>query len=103
MARKPPDWRQPSLFPPDPAKPTEPHDNATPKSQGDRHAVQDDHSRTPTTTHGDSRPAGQGTEAAPDGGTLRPGAEGKPRSLEGAPPGADAGQRPGPDRERSPG
>src|ERR1700719_2483247 len=101
MPRKPPDWRQPSLFTSDPAKPTEPHDNATPKPDGDHHALQDDNLRTPATTHGDVRTASQGTESAADTGTLRPGIEDQPRSLERTPSGADAGQRPEPDRHRS--
>ena len=63
---------------------------------GDHHAVQDDHSRTPATTTADARPAPQGPEAAADTGTLRQGAEDQPRSLEGtlcqARPGSDPSQ-----------
>src|SRR6266852_3671574 len=103
MARKPPDWRQPSLFSSDPAKPPEPHDHTTPQPDGDDHAVQDDHLRTVATTATDPRTTPQGPEAADDPGDLRQGAEGRPRSLEGTAPANAAGQRPEPDRERGPG
>src|ERR1700675_1052088 len=100
MARKPPDWRQRSLFPPDPATTPEPQDNATSKPEGDQHAVQDNSSRTPATTTGDARPAPQGPEASPGAGVLRQGVEDQPRSLEGNSLPGKAGQRPEPDRER---
>src|SRR5947209_682340 len=101
MARKPPDWRQPSLlFPPDPAPPTEPQDKTTPKINADQHALQDDHFRAAATTAGDIRAVPQGPDAAAGSGTLCPGAQGEPRSLEATPIGAEAGPRPEPDSER---
>src|SRR5439155_21530114 len=79
MARKPPDWRQPSLFPPDPADPTEPQDNATHKSEeGDQHALQDDHSRASATTTADARAAPAATQPAVVSGTLRQGTPDQP-------------------------
>src|SRR5438067_988642 len=101
MARKPPDWRQPSLFPPDPAmglssakaeeagqapaNTPELQDNATSQPDGDHHAVQEHDPSTPATTAADARAAPEEPEAAFDNGTLRQGAEDQPRSLEGAP------------------
>src|ERR1019366_2987431 len=104
MARKPPDWRQPSLpFTPDPDKTTEPQDQSLSKTEGDQHAIQDDHSRTPATTAGDARTAPKGAEASADDGPLRARAEDQPRSLEGDSLRGEAGQRPEPDRERGDG
>src|SRR3984893_9657056 len=103
MARKPPDWRQPSLFTFDPAKTPEPQDNTTLEPDGDQHAVQDDHSRTPATTAGDARAAAQGAEAPAGTGTLRQGTEDQPRGVEGSPLPGDAEKRPEPDSERGPG
>src|SRR5438132_9609245 len=111
MARKPPDWRQPSLFPPDPATSAgqappntpEPQDNITQESNGDQHALQDHSPRTPATTAGDARPSAEGTQAADNDGVLRQGAEGEPRSLEGNSRPTEAGQRPEPDQERGAG
>src|SRR5438552_19207721 len=103
MARKPPDWQQPSLFPPDPADPTEPQDNATRKSQGDQHALQDHHSRASATTTADARAASAATEAAVGSGTLRQGAEEQPPSLEATPDADQATQRQESDRQRSTG
>src|SRR6266849_5714819 len=111
MARKPPDWRQPSLFPPDPAtsagqapdNPPEPQDNATPKPNGDLYAVQNDSPRTVEGTDGAARSAPQGAQAPDDDGALRQGAESQPRSLETAPVPDEAGQRPEPNHQRSPG
>src|SRR5581483_2005266 len=93
MAKKPPDRRQPSLFPPDPATPAEPDDNATSNIDGEHYAVQDDGPRTPATTAGDSQPAPQGTQAAADDGAIREGAEGQPRGVDGASGPDTAGQR----------
>ena len=86
MARKPPDWHQPSLFPPDPAKTTEPEDQSHSKPEGDQHAVQDNYPRTSatTTTWRDARPANfrKGPEASLDNGTLRSRElEDQPRNL----------------------
>src|SRR3984957_3728190 len=91
MARKPPDWRQPTLFPPDPDLKPEPKDNATP-TEGDDHAVQDHRFRTPA-----------GTQAPDDNGTPRQGAEDQPRGVEASAVPGQAGERPEPDSERSPG
>src|ERR1700681_27349 len=103
MARKPPDWRQPSLlFPHDPVK-AEPQDKSLSKTEGDHHAIQDDHSRTSATTAADARAASPGAAVTADDGTLRQGAEDPPPGMEGTAPGATAGQRPEPDREPSPG
>src|SRR5437879_4076940 len=103
MARKPPDWRQRSLFPLDPDHAPEPQDHATPKPDGDHHAVQDHSARTFEGTDAAARTAPQGAQAPADDGTLRQGAEDQPRSLEGAPLPDAAGERPEPDRERGPG
>src|SRR5271163_2268426 len=102
MARKPPDWHQPTLFPPDSTKTPEPQDNATP-TEGDHHAVQDNRSRTPATTPTDARATTEGTEAPGGNGTLRQGAEDQPRGVEGNPRPTETGQRPEPDRERGAG
>src|SRR4029077_6007824 len=111
MARKPPDWHQHSLFPPDPATSAgqapadtpEPKDNTTKESEGDQHALQDHSPRTPATTATDARAAAEGTQATDNDGVLREGAEDQSRSLEGTSRTVEAGQRPEPDRERSPG
>src|ERR1700691_54086 len=94
MARKPPDWRQPSLlFPPDPDNKAEPQDKSLSKTEGDRHAIQDDHSRTSATTAPDARAASPGAAVTADDGTLRDGAEDPPPGVEGPAPGEPAGQR----------
>ena len=76
MAKKT-DWRQPSLFPPEPGsspgqaptKPTQPDENATLNTEGEGYApVQNDRSRTPPTSTTDTRPASPGTEADDDDG-----------------------------------
>src|SRR5258708_305089 len=96
MKRKPPDRRQPTLFPPDPDDTPEPHDNATHEPDGGHHAVQDDHSRTAAEPAADARATPPGAEAALDDGTLRQGAESQPRSLEGNAVPDAAGQQPDP-------
>src|ERR1700733_3920859 len=101
MARKPPDWRQPSLFNFDQAKTPEPQDNATFQPDGDPHAIQDDPSRTPATAAGDARGTSQATEAASDPGDVRPRTEGRARSLEGDAVASPAGQPSSADSERS--
>ena len=83
MARKPPDWQQPSLFPPDSVITPEPQDNATYESEGDQNAVQDNRSLTPASMAGDSRGAAKSPQATADAGPLRSGAEEGPRSLDG--------------------
>src|SRR5579871_2324162 len=103
MARKPPDWRQPLLFPPDPDHQPEPQDNATLKPSGDQHAVQNDRPQTSEGTEAAARTAVQGAQAPFDDGALRQGAEEQPRSLEGSARPDAAGQRPEPSGERSPG
>src|SRR5262245_37649277 len=102
MARKPPDWHQPTLFP-DPDNNTEPQDQVHPETNGDQHAVQDHCSRTPATTTTDTRPAPEGAEAAEDSGNVREGTKDQARSLEGSTRPADAGHRPEPDRIRGAG
>src|SRR5580765_2949091 len=103
MARKPPDWHQPSLFPTDPDKSPEPENLLHSKEEGDHHAVQDNRSRTPATTTADTRPATEGAEAAADSGNVREGVEDQPRRLEGNAAPGEAGQRPEPDRVRGAG
>src|SRR5438128_1644235 len=100
MARKPPDWQQPSLFPTDPDKSPEPENQSHPNPEGEQHAVQDNRSRTPATTTTDTRPAPEGPEAVTDSGDVREGAEDQSRSLEGNARSGEAGQRPEPDRVR---
>src|SRR5438132_1520470 len=104
MARKPPDWHQPSLFAPDPAtnagqappNTPEPEDKSYSKPEGDQHAVQDHSPRTPATTDGASRTATPDAQAPADTGDLRSRAEDQPRSLEGNARSGEAGQRPEP-------
>src|ERR1700692_255950 len=92
MARKPPDWHQPSLFPPDPAMSAgqapadtpEPQDNTTSHFEGDHHAVQDDHPRTLEGTDGVTRTATADAATPADPGNLGTRAEDQPRSLEGS-------------------
>src|SRR6516164_9202293 len=106
MARKPPDWHQPSLFPADPATSagqapdsnTEPPNQSHPETEGDDHAVQDHRFRTPATTTGDVRPASEGPEAANDNGESRQRAEDQPRGLDATARPGEAGQRPSPAR-----
>src|SRR5947209_18065605 len=101
MARKPPDWHQPTLFP-DPDN-TEPQDQSLPEKEGDTHAIQDHRSRTAATEAGDARPAPEGPQAANDNGAIRARAEDQPRSVEGNAGPGPAGQRPEPDRVRGAG
>src|SRR5438874_1552788 len=56
MARKRPDWHQPTLFPADPDQSPEPEKPLHSNHEGDTHAVQDHRSRTPATEAGDARP-----------------------------------------------
>src|SRR5438445_11000836 len=100
MARKPPDWHQPSLFPADPDQSPEPENQLHSNQQGDSHAVQDHRSRTPATEAADARPAPEGTQAANDYGDVRARTEDQPRSVERDARPAEAGQRPEPDRVR---
>src|ERR1043166_5512664 len=102
MARKPPDWRQPSLFPPHPGNTPEP-DNATQQTEGESHAVQDHHPRNAATANGTAQPAAEGPQAVAGNGDLRPRAEDQPRGLEGSADRAETGERPEPDRQRSSG
>src|SRR5204863_122889 len=104
MARKPPSSIQRLLeFPPDPDDAPATHDNVPPHPEGSHHAVQDDGSRTPPATNGDTRAAPQEADAAADAGPLFQRAEDPPRSLEEPPLSGETGQRPEPDRERGPG
>src|SRR5438132_1001255 len=127
MARKPPDWRQPSLFPLDagsspgqapatglssakaedagqaPDNPPEPQDPSTLSTEGEHYAIQDLSPRTFEGTDAAARAATHGAQAPADDGALRQGVEDQPRSLETAALADAAGQRPEPDRERSPG
>src|SRR5947209_4436802 len=98
MARKPPDWHQPSLFPTDPDKSPEPEDQSHSKPEGDQHAVQDNSSRTPATTTGDTRATPEGPGVAPDNGAVCQGTEDQPRGLDATTRPAEAGQRPTSDR-----
>src|SRR6185437_3041185 len=66
-------------------------------NEGDHHAVQDNRSRTPATTTGDTRAAPDEQEATSGSGTVREGVEDQPRSLEGNSRQGEAGQRPEPD------
>src|SRR5262249_58619356 len=103
MAKKPPDRRQPSLFPTDPDESTEPQQNATLKPDGENHDLQNNGSRTPAATPADARAAPQGSQAPYDDGTLRQGTADQPPGLDGTPRPDEAGQRPAPDRQRSDG
>src|SRR5260370_12337200 len=103
MARKPPDWHQPSLFPPDPAESPEPEYYSHSTPEGEQHAVQDNHSSTPGAEPAVTGPAQERPADASDDGALRPGTENPPRSLEGNALPDDAGQRRDPDSDRGPG
>src|SRR5581483_1798113 len=103
MARRPPDWRQPSLFPPDPGDAPEPKDDATQQTNGDSHALQDDHLRTPATTPTDARAAAEVPQAADSAGELRQGTEGEPPGLDAPAHPDEAGQQPEPDLFRGAG
>src|SRR5580693_8244818 len=104
MPRKPPAWDQPTLFPfnpddsPKPPKPL----NSTPKV-GDDDATQDHSPRTSEGTDAVARAAAPDTQTLADAGNLRQGTEGQPRKLDGDAFAGEVGQRPEPDRERSPG
>src|SRR5260370_27116068 len=102
-ARKPPSCRQLLLeFPPDWGDTPATQNNVPSEPKGDRY-VQDDCPRTSKATPGDTQPTPNESDAALDAGSLRQGAEGQPRDLEGPPLPGEAGERPEPDRERSPG
>src|SRR5579864_1238743 len=103
MARKPPDWREPTLFTIDPDAPPEPQDNATPKPNGGHHAVQNDSARTLEGTNADARATAQGAQAPGDGGALRQRTKEQPPSLDRATGQDAAGKRSEPSGERSPG
>src|SRR6516225_8364532 len=106
MKRKPPDWRQPTLFPPDPGSSPgqapddtpEPKDNATQEPDGESHAVQNHDPRTSAGPAADARATPQGTQAAVHDGALRQGAESQPPGLEGNAHSNEAGQQPDPAR-----
>src|SRR5215469_2088432 len=100
MARNPRDWRQPSLFPTDPADTPEPQHNATSKSERDYHALQDHRPRNAEGPEGTPRAATPDPQAPSSNGELRPRTEGPPRALEGNAGDGQSGQQPGPDRER---
>src|SRR5262249_55372903 len=103
MARKP-SPHQPLLpFPADADDPPIPDDTVSPHPEGGQHAVQDDGSRTPPEPPAAARPAPQEPDAAARGEPPGDRAEGPPPSLEGATGPGEAGQRPGPDRQRSAG
>src|SRR5438270_316812 len=104
MARKP----QPLLpfmleSPPGAGDTPAPQDNDAPHPEGDRHAIQDDGTRTHSGSAGAARPAAQEPDAPADDGAHGPRAEDPPPSLEEHPPSNEAGQRPEPDRQRSAG
>jgi N12 class adenine-specific DNA methylase len=103
MPKKPPSWNQSTLFPFEPGDPPEPPPPASSAAKGGNHAVQDHRPRTAEGADGVARATASDAEAPADAGDLRPGIEGRPRSLEGRPLPGEAGQRPEPDRERSPG
>src|SRR5579884_3451794 len=103
MARKPPSWHQRLLFPPDPNNTLESQDNLTPNPEGSQHDVQDDGTRTLATTAGDAGTTQQHAEPAADAGTLRPGTEDQPRSLEGTPQPGTTEKQSESDRQRGSG
>src|SRR5579872_1268338 len=103
MPKRPPDWRQSTLFPFNNDDSPTPVNPVTSTIDGDDHALQDDSSRTPAATDGVARATAADTPAETDARNLRQGTEGAPRSLEGTPVAGEAGQRPDSDRERGPG
>src|SRR5579872_2344233 len=103
MPKRPPDPRQPPLFPPDITDSPEPAKPVHSKTEGGHHAIQDDRSRAPARADGAARATAADPPPETDARHLRPGAEGQPRSLEGTPVAGEAGQRPEPDSERSAG
>src|SRR6185503_12615744 len=85
MPKRPPDWRQPTLFPfnnDDSPKPANP---VSSPSEGDDHAVQNHSSRTPAIPDGAARATAADTPAETHARNLREGTEGESRSLEGTP------------------
>src|SRR3974377_68231 len=98
MARKPPNRRQPSLFPPDTSNAPEPQGHANQPTHTQPHALQDDHSRTPAPAPADARAVTEGTQTPDHAGDFRARTEGEPPGLEGSPGGQPSGQRPEPDR-----
>src|SRR5579863_802855 len=103
MPKPPPDRRQSTLFPFDNDDSPTPVNSVTSTIEGDDHALQDDSSRTPAATDGTARATAADTQAETDARNLRQGTQGEPRSLEGPIVPGQAGERPDPDRQRSPG
>ena len=103
MKKKPPFWRQPTLFPLNPVDSPEPQKPICYPTEGDTHAIQDHRSGTAETANGVLQPAKDHPTVASDDGGLRPATEGPPRSLEGNPIPGEAGQRPEPDQQPGPG
>ena len=101
MPKKPPDWRQTSLFPPDSGDLPESQNDVLYPTEGDQHAVQDNRSSPLGAAPGHVRPAPKEPEPASDDGSLRRGTKGEPRSLEGKPVAVQAGQRSESDQQRS--
>src|SRR5436309_2143759 len=76
MPRKPPSGDQPTLFPLDTDDSPEPEKPLHSTANGDHHAVQDDHSRTPATAPGTAR-----TATANGNGRMASGEKGKARDI----------------------
>src|SRR5579871_6489960 len=83
MPKKPPFWRQPSLFSLDSDDSPEPENQVSYSTEGDQHEVQDNSPRTPATTNGVARAAADHTAIVANAGNLCQGTEGQPPSLGG--------------------
>src|SRR5262249_13200302 len=83
MAKKPPPWDQPTLFPLNPTDSPTPEKPVNSTTNGDDHAVQDHSSRTSERTDGAARAATPDPQALADDGNLRTRTEGQPRNLDG--------------------
>src|SRR5262245_26398684 len=82
--RRPPDWRQPSLFPPEPVAESDGSSHTEP--EGGNHALQDHRPESAGEQAPDARGIAEGTQATRDTGDIHQGAEGQPRVLDGHPP-----------------
>ena len=101
MRKKPPFWRQPSLFPLNPDDSRKPPSAVQSTHEGEKHAVQNDSPRTPKNADGVARTSTDHTTIVADAGVLCPTIEGQPRNLEGNSLPGEAGQRPEPDQQPS--
>ena len=103
MAKKPPFWRQPSLFPPNLNDSPEPKNQISSSTEGDHNAVQNHRSTASGTTSGTLPPTQERSTTPSNAGDLFRAIEDDPRGVEANPVAGTAPQRPDPDQQRSPG